>query len=502
MAANQTQVQRWDIFELRLNGPETGNPFLEVSLKALFQFKNRTIECSGFYDGDGVYRIRFMPDTPGTWRYRIESSAGELAGREGEFQCVEASGSNHGPVGIRSRYHFAYADGTAFHPIGTTCYAWVHQGEELEKNTLATLRTAPFNKIRMCVFPKHYAFNENEPPRHIFEVVSSAQAESSAGLVSSAAVSSRGLDTTRFNPDYFRHLEKRIGQLRDLGIEADIVLFHAYDRWGYADMGAEADDRYLRYTVARLAAFRNVWWSLANEYDLMKSKSMSDWDRFFRIVREEDPHGHLRSIHNCRGFYDHGKPWITHQSIQYNSSDMRKVAEWREQYQKPLLIDECGYEGNIHLGWGNLPARELVCRCWEILTRGGYPTCHGETYVHPQDILWWSKGGALHGESPKRLEFLRQILDEAPSDELEPVDFGHDVGCVGKPDEYYLLYFGIRQPAFRRLDLPEEHRFIIDVIDTWEMNVQRACGSFSGKCQIELPGKPYVALRIVRQTDT
>ena len=273
-------------------------------------------------------------------------------------------------------------------------------------------------------------------------------------------------------------------------------------------MGAEADDRYLRYTVARLAAFRNVWWSLANEYDLMKSKSMSDWDRFFRIVREEDPHGHLRSIHNCRGFYDHGKPWVTHQSIQYNSSDMRKVAEWREQYQKPLLIDECGYEGNIHLGWGNLPARELVCRCWEILTRGGYPTCHGETYVHPQDILWWSKGGALHGESPKRLEFLRQILDEAPSDELEPVDFGHDVGCVGKPvssgkpGEYYLLYFGIRQPAFRRLDLPEEHRFIIDVIDTWEMNVQRACGSFSGKCQIELPGKPYVALRIVRQTDT
>jgi hypothetical protein len=187
---------------------------------------------------------------------------------------------------------------------------------------------------------------------------------------------------------------------------------------------------------------------------------------------------------------------------------MRKVAEWREQYQKPLLIDECGYEGNIHLGWGNLPARELVCRCWEILTRGGYPTCHGETYVHPQDILWWSKGGALHGESPKRLEFLRQILDEAPSDELEPVDFGHDVGCVGKPvssgkpGEYYLLYFGIRQPAFRRLDLPEDHRFIIDVIDTWEMNVQRACGSFSGKCQIELPGKPYVALRIVRQTDT
>ncbi len=78
MAGNQNEVQQWDIFELQLNGPKTGNPFLEVSLKALFRIKNRTVESGGFYDGDGIYRIRFMPDTPGTWRYRIESSARRL----------------------------------------------------------------------------------------------------------------------------------------------------------------------------------------------------------------------------------------------------------------------------------------------------------------------------------------------------------------------------------------------------------------------------------------
>ena len=33
-------------------------------------------------------------------------------------------------------------------------------------------------------------------------------------------------------------------------------------------------------------AYRNVWWSLANEYDLMRTKTMADWDRFFRIVQE------------------------------------------------------------------------------------------------------------------------------------------------------------------------------------------------------------------------
>ena len=69
-------------------------------------------------------------------------------------------------------------------------------------------------------------------------------------------------------------MEQRIAQLRDLGIEADVIIFHPYDEghWGFDRMPADADDRYLRYLVSRLAAFRNVWWSLANEYDFMKEK--------------------------------------------------------------------------------------------------------------------------------------------------------------------------------------------------------------------------------------
>ena len=35
-------------------------------------------------------------------------------------------------------------------------------------------------------------------------------------------------------------------------------------------MSQETDRRYLRYVVARLASFKNIWWSLANEFDLLK----------------------------------------------------------------------------------------------------------------------------------------------------------------------------------------------------------------------------------------
>jgi hypothetical protein len=57
-------------------------------------------------------------------------------------------------------------------------------------------------------------------------------------------------DFSRPNPAFFFHLEHRIADLRALGIEADLILFHPYDRWGYATMPAEADDRYLRSTSA------------------------------------------------------------------------------------------------------------------------------------------------------------------------------------------------------------------------------------------------------------
>ncbi len=54
-------VEQWGIFELALRGSAEGNPYLDVEFTAQFTYKHRVIEVDGFYDGDGVYRIRFMP---------------------------------------------------------------------------------------------------------------------------------------------------------------------------------------------------------------------------------------------------------------------------------------------------------------------------------------------------------------------------------------------------------------------------------------------------------
>ena len=469
-------VERWGVYELPLEGPATGNPFLEVQLAAQFRLGGRTVSVTGFYDGGGVYRIRFMPDAAGDWAYTTSSNAPSLDGKTGGFTAVAPGRANHGPVRVRYTTHFAYEDGTPYVPIGTTCYAWIHQGEQLERRTLATLRGAPFNKIRMCVFPKSYAYNANEPVYYPFE-------RDSAGHN----------DLSRFNPQFFRHLEQRVRDLQALGIEADLILFHPYDRWGYASMPAEVNDRYLRYTVARLAAYRNVWWSLANEFDFNKSKTMADWDRFFQIVQQSDPYNHLRSIHNGAILYDHSKPWVTHVSLQ--SSDLEKAREYVAQYHKPVVYDECKYEGNIPQRWGNIPAQELVRRFW-LSTVGGAYGGHGETYLDPNDILWWSKGGTLHGQSPARIAFLRRILESAPAEGLDNLSTYY-LGA-GQPGRYYLFYFDLNQPAEYQFDLAGGTNYHADLIDPWEMTVTPLGDVPGGKFKLKLPGRPFLAVRFVK----
>ncbi|MFI6252185.1 DUF5605 domain-containing protein [Streptomyces sp. NPDC051016] len=478
-------VPKWRIFELELHGPSHGNPFTDVDLSVEFRCGERTVTAHGFYDGDGVYRVRLMPDEEGIWSFRTGSNARSLSGISGTFHCAPAAPGDHGPVRVRDRFHFRYADGTRYLPLGTTSYAWTHQSEALEKQTLQSLADGPFNKIRMCVFPKSYIHNTEEPERYPY-----------------AGSPEEGWDFSRFDPGFFRHLEDRIERLGQLGIEADLILFHPYDRWGFSDMGPAADERYLRYVVARLAAHRNVWWSLANEYDLVWSKDADHWHRAAAVIRETDPHAHLIGNHNCVDLYDNSAEWVTHSSIQ---RPPERTAQWRAEWAKPVTLDEMGYEGDVEWGWGNLTPQEMVRRCWEGVVRGGYVT-HGECFLDGEnDVLWWSKGGLLKGESSARLAFLRTVMEQIPDDAsgIDPLPSDFDFPTGGVAGRCLLTYFGLGQPGVRTFFLPAGQRWSVEVIDTWNMTITEVPGSHEGTVTVTLPGRPYLAVRLrVLEEDT
>lgn len=476
------EVERWEIFEESFTGPSTDNPFIDAEITAEFTLGHRSVTVAGFYDGDGVFKIRFMPDEVGGWSYTTSSRVVSLNGHTGRFACVSAAAKNHGPVGVRAVHHFGYADGTPYYPFGTTCYAWVHQVAALEERTLHSLANSSFNKVRMCIFPKSYEYNRKDPERYPFERDASGTS-----------------DFARINPAFFQHIESRIADLRALGIEADLILFHPYDRWGYATMTPEADDRYLRYAIARFAAYRNVWWSLANEYDLMRAKTNSDWDRFARIVQEEDPYSHLRSIHFSKTMYDYSRDWVTHASLQ--TTHFEKGAEWRAEWIKPVIYDECQYEGNIPSRWGNLSGEELTRRFWLGITAGCYVT-HGETYLSKDDILWWSHGGELRGTSPAHIAFLRKLMEDSKGG-IDPLD-SYYLSAQRAPihrnvaSDYLLYYFDYHQPGEYEFPLSADAVYRAELIDPWSMQVTLIKQDCHGPTRLNLPSKPYQAVRFTR----
>lgn len=506
-------MRQYECYELKLNGP-VPDEFVRVDVQGSFVMNGKETKVKGFYAGDSTYIVRYLPMEAGVCRYRVTG----VVEAEGKITCETAVYGQHGMVRAKDM-HFQYEDGTFFYPFGTTVYALIHQDDMIMKETMESLKTAPFNKVRFCVFPKHYDFNHNEPPVHAFERTEDG-----------------GWDVTRPCFAFWDKLEAVLAQMGKMGIQADLILFHPYDRWGFASMPKEDNLIYLDYLIRRLAAFPNVWWSLANEYDLCGTKSVKDWEEIEEYVVEHDAYHHLLSCHNCFKNWDFTRPNVTHASIQ--SKVLNKVFEWRRQYNKPVVIDECCYEGNIRHMWGSISGKEMTNRFWRVVTMGGYCT-HGETFLDPKDeVLWWGKGGRLKGESPARIAFLRGIVEELPGP-IEPTESWLEKILHMSPEEKkkqmeqadnfvrvllrmddeelaefissefvyqghcgedaYLIFYDQRTCAIDVLELPDANTYRVELIDTWNMTRTVLLENVSGKTELSLPGKEGMAVLAVKK---
>lgn len=502
----QGKVEQWERFEITLSGTPTGNPFTDVDLRATFSNGDEKVTVTGFYDGSGKYKVRFMPQTTGKWEYVTKSNMSALHGKTGSFECVPASGSNHGMVQVRDTWDFGYADGTAYYPFGTTMYAFVHPDMEREELTLKTLSESAFNKIRICLFPKTYDNNNDEPRYFPYQKVKGAVLDTAHN--NKVAV----WDFTRFDTDFFAHLERRIDDLERLGIQCDLILFHPYDggHFGFDRMSRENDLHYVRYVVARLSSFRNIWWSLANEWDFLKEKSMDDWMAILETVAESDPYGHLLSNHNGKIYFDYHHPLITHCSIQNESAceDFGRAGLIKDSYRKPVVFDEICYEGNYPYRWGNLSGEELTHRFWQAAIVGTYAT-HGEVFTSDDHIAWTEKGAILRGTSAPRIGFLRQWIERVGS--LRIIDNWRYLNIAKAEKGQVVIYFGKDKPKEWTFMVPNRTGWTdgtkvkVEVLDTWNMTTTEVKDVFvterkqyeindKNMKKVKLPGKPYMAL--------
>ncbi len=527
----------YEMVELELKGEAPIGSQVEVDVKAEITCDEKTWNLKGFYAGNHIYKVRFLPEETGTYRYKI---TGVVTG-EGTVEVCPADGNHHGIVRADGT-HLRHEDGTFISTFGTTVYALAHQTEEITEETFSSLECGAFNKIRMCVFPKHYEYNKNEPGHFAFH-----RAESEKDVVFRDNLggerSVKPFDTHRPDFDFWEDFETKLNRLFDMGIQVDLILFHPYDRWGHSHMAQESNLRYLDYAIRRLAAYPNIWWSMANEYDLFYDWKMEQWHEIETYISVNDPYRHLLSNHKCFLEYDYGREAITHVSVQ--TGVLSRVAEFQKEFGKPVCYDECCYEGNLKETWGSISAKEMVNRFWKVTVTGGYCT-HGEVILEDdivtqeqQDnaILWWAKGGKLKGESPARIKFLRDLVESLPAP-LEPYAVGLNkimlmskeelnsvmnvvpedmrgffsifykmgekeklyqflpaysyAGHIG--EEVYLYYLGTDCPARFRPEVASGKSYRAEIINVWDMTREVVEKDYQMGDELRLPGREYTAI--------
>ena len=73
-------MRQYEWFELVFSSAEPKGSFVQIPLHAAIEKDGRTWNVDGFYSGKGCYRLRFLPEQAGVYRYHV-------------YGCVEAEGS-------------------------------------------------------------------------------------------------------------------------------------------------------------------------------------------------------------------------------------------------------------------------------------------------------------------------------------------------------------------------------------------------------------------------
>ena len=191
--------------------------------------------------------------------------------------------------------------------------------------------------------------------------------------------------------------------------------------------------------------------------------------------------------------------------------------------------------------WGNLTGQEMTARFWKSIVQGAYCT-HGETYLNDRETIFWSRGGTLKGSSIERIAFLKNTVKEFNSP-IEPLEYGlgqyhgytddelrlklSENAVNTDPflltllkldsterdrwletqyewaehcdDSVFIYYFYRQCKGFADIILPDNKKYRIDVVDTWEMTRNTVLDDVSGKVRVSLPAKEYIALIAVEE---
>jgi hypothetical protein len=406
-------VAKWSVKEITLAARGT-YAYTDEGVTATFTGPSGIQKMvHGFWDGGSTWRIRFAPTREGAWSYTTTSSDAGLNGKTGGFTCVAPKAGNHGFLrrDSNNRTSFVWDDGSRYFMWGQTYYDVMLnvQANGGWKTAVDNSLANGMNKIRFHVYPlRSYGSG--------IEDTTYPQTIPYGGTSSSP-------NRDQLNNSFWQGLDAYVKYLESKGVVADLILFNTYVPQGALQWGTQAqDERFLRYALARYAAFHNVIWCVSNEW-AVSGKAQSYIDILGSIVRNDDPWiaegSFLRplSVHQNTGvaFQFFGSNWPVHASVQFGvrNKTYANGDEWSNAsitsnlgHSMPVVNDEYGYIGEKTPI--NLTRTQHRSCIWGIATSGGYGSAGDYPRIstgNPEISGDWSEA-AEYGDIKRLVDFF------------------------------------------------------------------------------------------------
>ena len=228
------------------------NPLYDVKFNVRFiSPTGREKNIRGFWDGSRSWKVRFMPDERGVWKWTTQSSDKSDTGlheQAGSFNCSDADlradiYQKGAIVRTPGLYHLQHADGTPF--FWTACTSWN-----------GTLKSTE----------EEWTYYLNHRAKNNFNVIQFVTTQWRGGDMNSLGqVAFEGSGAISINPEFFQHLDRKIDQINAAGLLAAPVLLWALP----TVMGRHLSPGYYlpedeaillaRYMVARYGGNHVVW---------------------------------------------------------------------------------------------------------------------------------------------------------------------------------------------------------------------------------------------------
>jgi len=463
------EVPRWQPHDFEFKSTKTfANPFKVDFAAAVKGPDGREFTTLGFYDGQGVWKIRVAADVEGKWTLTTRSDEPTLNAVDASFICVpNPNGNVHGALRIDADHphHFIYEDGTRYFLAGYECdWLWALDMDDASLGRLNLfldkLADYRFNHIILNAYAHDCGWRKGKTEADDFGPSPMYAWEGK----------NDNPDHSRLNLPYWKHYDRVIGAMYERGIVAHIMIkvYNKMVRW--PAKGSADDDMFFKWMVARYAAYPNVVWDFSkeahNEKDLEYKLSR------FRLIRSADPYRRLVTNHDDDAAYNSGAydELLNFRSDQQHKNWREMILQQRRQNSWPVVNVEFGYEwglkGEDDKTYRVVQSPEEVCRrAWEICMAGGaivyYYTFTAWDVIHPED-------------TPTGYSYFRNLHDFFAGTKywlMQPEDIVSEGYCLANPGDEYIVFLneakpfainleGLKKPVIARWFHPYDGRTI------------------------------------------